>query len=166
MHKYALQYDLKYVRFSFLDWRKERDSYWGYCDILHREIALNIELLFTSEDFVRQVILHELCHFVHSSHKKEFYKMLNNLYGRDVRKEPKFNLNTRWFETVDTKVAVRYYTRKLFDLAEQGILQKSPKEAQISSSQVLSLLPERNLPSRFDNKIAALRAKGKNKSIP
>lgn len=166
LHKYALQYDLKYVRFSFLDWRKERDSYWGYCDILHREIALNIELLFTSEDFIRQVILHELCHFVHSSHKKEFYKMLNNLYGRDVRKEPKFNLNTRWFETVDTKVAVRYYTRKLFDLAEQGILQKSPKGVQISSSQVLSLLPERNLPSRFDNKIAALRAKGKNKPIP
>lgn len=161
LHKYALQYDLRYAHFSFLDWSKERDSYWGYCDIFHREIALNIELLFTSEDFVRQVVLHELCHFVQPNHRKEFYKMLNNLYGRDVRKEPRFNLNTSWLETVDTKAAVRDYMRKLFDLAERGILQKSPEEGQVSSSQVLHLLPERNLHQTFEDKIVAFKVRNK-----
>ena len=158
LHKYALQYDLRYVHFRFMDWRKERDSCWGNCDYVRREIALNIELLFTSEDFVRQVILHELCHFVHSGHRKEFYKMLNKLYGKDVRKEPKFSLDTCWFETVDTKAAVRDYMKNLFDLAEQGILQKVLEEEQISTPRILRL-SERNLQPIFSDKIAALKAK-------
>ena len=160
LHKYALQYDLRYVHFRFLDWRKERNSCWGNCDYVRREIALNMELLSTSEDFVRQVILHELCHFVHSGHRKEFYKMLNKLYGKDVRKEPEFSLKTRvrWFETVDTKAAVRDYMKNLFDLAEQGILQKAPEAEQVSTPRILQL-PERNLHPILNDKIAALKAK-------
>lgn len=165
LHKYALQYDLRYVHFSFFDWRNERNSMWGRCDTPHREIALNIELLFTSEDFVRQVILHELCHLIHPNHKKEFYKMLNKLYGNDVRKEPEFSSEIRWLETVDAKTTVRDYMRKLFDLAEQGILQKAPDAEQLSMPQMLQL-PERNQQPMFNDKIAALKVPKRNKPTP
>ena len=158
LHKYALQYDLRYVHLGFFDWWKEKNSYWGHCDSVRREITLNIELLFTSEDFVRQVVLHELCHFVHPNHKKEFYKMLNKLYGKDVRKELKFTSETRWLETVDAKAAVRTYMRTLFDLAEQGILLKLPEEEQASTPRMLQR-SNRNLQPTFNDRVAALRVK-------
>ena len=91
--------------------------------------------------------------------------MLNKLYGKDVRKEPEFSLKTRWLETVDTKAAVRAYMRKLFDLAEQGILQKIPEESQASTPRILQL-PKRDLQPIFNDKIAALKAKKKNKPTP
>ena len=165
LHKYARMYDLRFTRFSFLDWRKERSSCWGTCDPYRREISLNAELVFTSEAFVKQVVLHELCHFVHRGHRKAFYGMLNGLYGADVRKEPDYGLETRWLETVDAKAAVRDYMRKLFDLAEQGILQKIPEEGQTSTPRILQL-SKRDLQPIFNDKIAALKVKKKNKPTP
>ena len=52
--------------------------------------------------------------------------------------------------------------RKLFDLAEQGILQKAPEGGQVFTPQILQL-PERNLQPKFNDKIAALKVPKRHK---
>lgn len=164
LHKYARMYDLKFTRFRFLDWKKERSSCWGTCDPLRREISLNMELVFTSEAFVKQVVLHELCHFVHRNHRKSFYGMLNNLYGTDVRKEPVYGLETRWFETVDAKAVVRAHLSQLYDRAEQGILRKLPENNFTTTVQILQQ-PIKQNEAHLNDRIAAMTVKLEDKPL-
>lgn len=164
LHKYARMYDLKFTRFSFLDWRKERSSYWGTCNPYRREISLNAELVFTSEAFVKRVVLHELCHFVHRSHRKAFYGMLNSLYGADVRKEPVYGLETRWLETIDAKATVREHFRLLYGRAEQGILRKLPENNFTTTVQILQQ-PMRRNEADFNDGVAAMKIKPEGKPL-
>ena len=50
---------------------------WGSCSN-KRNITLNSELIKYSEQAIRYVILHELCHLKYMNHSKEFWNLVEN----------------------------------------------------------------------------------------
>lgn len=48
---------------------------WGSCS-RKGNISLNLHLIKLSEQCIKEVILHELCHLVHFNHSKEFYALM------------------------------------------------------------------------------------------
>ena len=48
---------------------------WGTCSS-KRNITINIELIKYSENAIRYVILHELCHLKYMNHSKEFWNLV------------------------------------------------------------------------------------------
>ena len=56
---------------------KAAKSRWGCCYINEYRIMLNISLIHVPLDLIEYVIFHELVHFVHPNHSKEFHSLLN-----------------------------------------------------------------------------------------
>ena len=54
-------------------------SRWGSCTMAKGSIRLNTELIHYPVACIEQVVLHELCHFVHGDHSKDFYALLMRL---------------------------------------------------------------------------------------
>lgn len=52
---------------------------WGSCTMAKGTIRLNTELIHYPMECIEQVALHELCHFVHGNHSKDFYALLTRL---------------------------------------------------------------------------------------
>lgn len=52
---------------------------WGSCTTNGNSIRLNLQLMKSSRDCIEQVVLHELLHFRHKNHGKEFYALLSQL---------------------------------------------------------------------------------------
>lgn len=52
---------------------------WGSCTMARGAIRLNTELIHYPMECIEQVALHELCHFVHGNHSKDFYALLTRL---------------------------------------------------------------------------------------
>lgn len=52
---------------------------WGSCTMAKGSIRLNTELIHYPLECIEQVALHELCHFVHANHSKDFYALLTHL---------------------------------------------------------------------------------------
>lgn len=61
---------------------------WGSCS-KDRNITLNYKLISYSEDAIRYVIIHELCHIKHMNHSKEFWGLLEKYMPnyKEVKKE-------------------------------------------------------------------------------
>lgn len=51
---------------------------WGSCT-KSKKIILNTELIKAPKGSIEYVIIHELCHLIHHSHNKDFYKLQNRL---------------------------------------------------------------------------------------
>ena len=64
---------------------------WGYCNKSKGLITLNKELIKHDIDDIDYVIIHELVHFIHFDHSKEFWKLVK-YYKPDYIKNKK-NLN-------------------------------------------------------------------------
>ena len=52
---------------------------WGSCTMARGTIRLNTRLVHYPVECIRQVALHELCHFVHPDHSADFYALLTAL---------------------------------------------------------------------------------------
>lgn len=53
---------------------------WGVCNYKDNIITLNSELIKYNKEFLRYVIVHEMCHFYHHNHGKEFWNMVGIYY--------------------------------------------------------------------------------------
>ena len=51
-------------------------SCWGSCLVNKGIITLNRKLLMQPRECIEYVVVHELCHFIHPNHSKEFYKFM------------------------------------------------------------------------------------------
>ena len=62
---------------------------WGYCNKRQELIKLNSELIKYSIDEIDYVIIHELSHFVHFNHSKEFWALVGKYCPKhkEIRKE-------------------------------------------------------------------------------
>lgn len=62
---------------------------WGVCNYKLCTITLNTELIRYSRDDIRYVIVHEMCHFYHHDHSKNFWNMVEYYYPnyKKARKE-------------------------------------------------------------------------------
>ena len=77
------------IPYPVINFRKMK-SRWGSCHIQKKKIVFNTELIHKSEDFCRYVIIHELTHFIHPDHSKEFYdtvKLFMSNYKEVIEKE-------------------------------------------------------------------------------
>lgn len=64
---------------------------WGSA-IRNEKITLNPALIHSSKDCIDYVITHELCHFVHKNHDKNFYKLLDRKYPEWQKVKEKLEL--------------------------------------------------------------------------
>lgn len=62
---------------------------WGVCNYKLCTITLNTELIRYSRNEIRYVIVHEMCHFYHHDHSKNFWNMVEYYYPnyKNARKE-------------------------------------------------------------------------------
>lgn len=62
---------------------------WGVCNYKSMTITLNSELIKYRLDLLRYVIIHEMCHFYHHDHSKDFWKLVEYYYPdyKNARKE-------------------------------------------------------------------------------
>ena len=69
-------------------------SCWGSCLVNKGIITLNRKLLMKPRECIEYVVVHELCHFIHPNHSKEFYKFMEQFMPD--WKERKGRLNGRF----------------------------------------------------------------------
>ena len=65
---------------------KAAKSRWGCCYINENRIMLNISLIHVPFDLIEYVIFHELVHFIHHDHSKEFHETLK-IYVRNEKEK-------------------------------------------------------------------------------
>ena len=63
-------------------------SRWGVCNIKNHNVTLNYQLVKYPSGCLDYVIVHELSHFIHPNHSKEFWNLVGKYYPRykDMRK--------------------------------------------------------------------------------
>ena len=62
---------------------------WGVCNKKLEKVTLNYNLIFMDRKYLDYVIVHELSHFIHFDHSKEFWKLVsqNEPNYKKIRKE-------------------------------------------------------------------------------
>lgn len=64
---------------------------WGSCHYNKNKIILSLSLIKVDVDLIRYVIMHELCHFKHPNHSKEFYEYMDKFDPQWQCKKKKLN---------------------------------------------------------------------------
>ena len=65
---------------------KTAKSRWGCCYVKENKVMLNISLIHVPLDFIEYVIFHELTHFVHPNHSKDFHDLLKKFVYNEKSK--------------------------------------------------------------------------------
>lgn len=62
---------------------------WGVCNKKLQKVTLNYNLIYMNRKYLDYVIVHELSHFIHFDHSKEFWKLVseNEPNYKQIRKE-------------------------------------------------------------------------------
>ena len=55
---------------------RSMDTRWGSCSVSRGVVTLNKQLLEAPRSCIEYVVMHELCHFIHPNHSKQFYSFL------------------------------------------------------------------------------------------
>lgn len=74
---------------------RKMKSRWGVCNIKNKNVTLNLLLSNYDIKYLDYVIVHELCHFIHPNHSKEFWNLVKkyNSDYKQIRLEmKKFNI--------------------------------------------------------------------------
>lgn len=63
---------------------------WGTCSA-NKNITINLKLIKYSENAIRYVILHEMCHLKYMNHSKQFWELVQNYMEnyKEIKKELK-----------------------------------------------------------------------------
>lgn len=66
-------------------------SRWGVCNRRDNSVTLNLELIKKDDKYLKYVVIHELSHFVHFDHSKEFWGVVEKYCPnyKKIRKELK-----------------------------------------------------------------------------
>ena len=59
---------------------------WGVCNIKEKKITLNLELIKKDIKYLDYVIIHELSHFIHPNHSKDFHDLLKKFVYNEKNK--------------------------------------------------------------------------------
>jgi len=59
---------------------RKMKSRWGVCNVKENIITLNTELLKKDISLIDYVIIHEMCHFYHPNHSKNFWALVGTHY--------------------------------------------------------------------------------------
>ena len=61
---------------------RKMTSRWGVCNIKNHNVTLNYHLMKYDISCLDYVIVHELSHFIHPNHSKDFWKLVGKYYPR------------------------------------------------------------------------------------
>lgn len=75
---------------------RDMETRWGSCLVKKGIITLNKRLLEAPRNCIEYVVMHELCHFIHPNHSKQFYSFLTTLMP-DWKERKQFLDNTAAF---------------------------------------------------------------------
>ena len=72
---------------------RKMTSRWGVCNIKNHNVTLNSELSKYNIECLNYVIVHELSHFIHPNHSKDFWLLVGKYYPnyKEVRRYLKNN---------------------------------------------------------------------------
>ena len=72
---------------------RKMSSRWGVCNIKNKNVTLNLELSKYTTEILDYVIVHELSHFIHPNHSKDFWLLVSKYYPKykEARKYLKNN---------------------------------------------------------------------------
>ena len=100
---YSLAYDIFNLRLTQIkhqfndlpDFKlkvRKMKTRWGVCNKKSMTITLNLELITKGVNLIDYVIIHELCHFKHMNHSKEYWNYVEKFfpYYKKTRKELKY----------------------------------------------------------------------------
>jgi len=59
---------------------RKMTSRWGVCNIKNHNVTLNLELSKYNMECLNYVIVHELSHFIHPNHSKDFWNLVSKYY--------------------------------------------------------------------------------------
>ena len=67
---------------------RKMTSRWGVCNIKNHNVTLNLELSKYNIECLNYVIVHELSHFIHPNHSKDFWLLVRKYYPnyKEIRK--------------------------------------------------------------------------------
>ena len=67
---------------------RKMTSRWGVCNIKNHNVTLNLELSKYNIECLNYVIVHELSHFIHPNHSKDFWFLVGKYYPnyKEIRK--------------------------------------------------------------------------------
>lgn len=67
---------------------RKMTSRWGVCNIKNHNVTLNLELSKYNIECLNYVIVHELSHFIHPNHSKDFWLLVGKYYPnyKNIRK--------------------------------------------------------------------------------
>ena len=67
---------------------RKMTSRWGVCNLKNKNVTLNLELSKYNTEALDYVIVHELSHFIHPNHSKDFWSLVGKYYPKykEVRK--------------------------------------------------------------------------------
>jgi len=63
---------------------RKMKSRWGVCNIKNKNVTLNLLLSNYDIKYLDYVIIHELCHFIHPNHSKDFWNLVKK-YNSDYK---------------------------------------------------------------------------------
>ena len=68
---------------------RKMSTRWGVCNKKLEKVTLNYNLIYMDRKYLDYVIVHELSHFIHFDHSKEFWKLVseNEPNYKQIRKE-------------------------------------------------------------------------------
>lgn len=66
-------YNLPYPHLTI----REMKTRWGSCSFKKNRISLNLYLMQFPKDAIKQVVIHEMCHFIQPNHSKKFYELMD-----------------------------------------------------------------------------------------
>ena len=58
---------------------RKMTSRWGSCKPNGGKITLNLELIHKPKECLRYVVVHEMAHFIHPNHSKDFWRVVGNI---------------------------------------------------------------------------------------
>lgn len=61
---------------------RKMKSRWGVCNLKNKNVTLNLELSKYDTTYLDYVIVHELSHFIHPNHSKEFWTLVSKYYPK------------------------------------------------------------------------------------
>ncbi len=70
-HKYGVERPILRIR--------DMQTRWGSCLVKKGIVTLNKQLLAAPRNCIEYVVMHELCHFIHPNHSRQFYSFLTTL---------------------------------------------------------------------------------------
>lgn len=77
---------------------KKYKSRWGTCYPKKNKISLNISLIHVDLELIEYVIFHELAHFIHLNHSKEFHEFLRKFVSNESKLRQKLKKYKSYYE--------------------------------------------------------------------